>query len=138
MIFLHNDLVVRSMKEMMSFYHNILGMEVVEDCWISGPIVNYMSNGFAEKYRLTLLKSSIFGAQIELIEFVGGDYGVASRNENMTFLVNSIDETVNKLQENGIMPDSQSFTLELHATGRYKLIFFRDPEGNRIEFLEKI
>lgn len=138
---LHTDMFVRSIDKSLDFYVGCLGFEVVEDTIVSGGLVKYVSNGKYSKYRLVLLKVAFGSAMIELLEYLDTNETVSEdmlSKSNITILVDSIDMKIEELKRMSLMPISEVFTVHTPKFGESKIVFFKDPDGNEIEFLEML
>ena len=138
MTMIHIDLFVNSMDNMLDFYVNGLGMEIVDDTVIKGDIVRYVSNNQYDAYRVVLLQLTKYGTMIELIEYIGdknpGDMRVSPTT--ITFLVLSLESKMKQLADENIFPSSSIFKVDFPNKGKSTLVFYEDPEKNCIEFLQ--
>lgn len=137
---LHVDFFVSSIENSLKFYVDKLGMEVIEDTIVEGELVKFVSNGRFNTYRLVLLKISSQGAMIELMQYLdeSGDVHpeIIPHRGSTTILVKSIDKIVEKLKLKGILPSSDIFFVSSEKLGKSKIIFYKDPDGHIIEFLQ--
>lgn len=136
---LHIDIFVNDMEKMLFFYTKLLGMTLEEYSSISGNIVQYISTGTHKEYKVAILKDSNAGSRIELLEYT--DKKIGEETEiydpvNITFLVPSISQKIDDLAKKELYPDSEIFQVHLPVFGGAKVVFYRDPEGNRLEFLQ--
>ncbi|WP_167957217.1 VOC family protein [Anaerosporobacter faecicola] len=138
---IHIDLFVNSMDEMLQFYVEKLGMRIVDDQIVSGELVRFVSDKQYNSYRVVLLKASVMGTMLELIEYLGEDKKYVDRSATgttLTVLVPSLDEEVTRLRKKGLEPLSSVFSVSFPVVGDSRLIFYEDPERNKIELLEMI
>lgn len=135
---LHVDIFVKDMEKMLNFYTKILGMTLAVCSSISGNIVQYISTGTHNEYKVAILKDSNAGSRIELLEYTDKKTGEETTYDpvNITFLVPSISQKIHELAQKDFCPDSEIFHVQLPVVGNAKVVFYRDPEGNRLEFLE--
>jgi catechol 2,3-dioxygenase-like lactoylglutathione lyase family enzyme len=139
---LHADLFVSSMSAALEFYCEKLGFSVVDDAILRGPIVVNLSRGAFDEVRLVLLQVSRSGALIELQEFQsasgrkGHTLDLVPQRSLVTFLVANLAAHVERTQRGGLQPSSEIFVVDLPKRGRCKVIFYDDPDGNRLEFIE--
>lgn len=139
---LHVDLFVRSMEKALEFYCNKLGFSVFEDCLLEGPLVRRVSNGLYDALRLVLIRSSSVGAMIELQEFQAGsaltDDALAHplRKGWVSILVPDLRALVETLRIHGLNPDSEVFVVKLTRSRPCEAVFYQDPDGNDVEFLQ--
>jgi catechol 2,3-dioxygenase-like lactoylglutathione lyase family enzyme len=141
-VVVHADLFVRSMDVALDFYCSKLGFSVVDDGYISGPSVRNLSNGLYETVRLVLLRVSRVGAMIELQEFqpdsaLTGDAAEAKRQTAwVSIQVADLDAHIDRLRKRGAYPSSERFAVRLSRGRGCEAVFYRDPDGNGLEFLE--
>lgn len=141
---LHVDLIVRSMEASLDFYCSKLGFSVINDAMIRHPIVKHISGGDSDELRLTLVRVSPIGATIELVEYKTGPTTSNSPRPKLpalgsgwiTIQVPDLDARIKFLGTRGLEPTSEIFTLTLPRGSTSKIVFFRDPDGNTLEFLE--
>ncbi len=129
------------MDEMLQFYVEKLGMRIVDDQIVSGELVRFVSDKQYNSYRVVLLKASVMGTMLELIEYLGEDKKYVDRSATgttLTVLVPSLDEEVTRLRKKGLEPLSSVFSVSFPVVGDSRLIFYEDPERNKIELLEMI
>lgn len=138
MLIIHNDIIISDMENSLAFYCNQIGFEIIEDYNLHGKLPQYVSKGHAETMRLVLLKCSKIGGALELLCFPKGEYEVKPNQGNISLLVPDINNLVEKLSEKGLQPCSEVFDLEFPSIGRSRIIFYKDPDGHQIEFVEKI
>ena len=139
---LHVDLFVRSMETALRFYNGALGFTIVEDTVISGPFVQSSCEGHYDALRIVILKSSKIGATLELQEFQPGSARSADASEFplrrgwVSLLVRDLRALVHDLKGQNIQPVSDIFAVKLEQTRSCEVVFFDDPDGNRLEFLQ--
>ncbi|SET14222.1 VOC family protein [[Clostridium] polysaccharolyticum] len=138
---LHVDIFVNSMEEMIDFYCGKLGMEIVADHVVSGELVRFASENRYDSYRIVLLRISKSGAMIELLQYV--KYGVPckvieKRSATITLLTLSIENKIKQLKQLGVERESEIFEVDIPKAGKSRIVFYKDPEGNRIEFLQMV
>ncbi|TWU27859.1 VOC family protein [Bythopirellula polymerisocia] len=144
----HVNLVVRDLTGMTAFYRDVLGCQLTKEVSISGPWIDEvvgLSGVEGDVVYLDLPE----GPRIELIAYRKPP-GVEPSEENapnlfglrhMAFRVTDIDRLVAKLQTAGVkfqsevksVPDSQ---VTYVGGVRKRLVYFRDPEANLLEFCE--
>lgn len=134
----HVCLFVKDFDKELKFYRDILGLKVFYE-----PVVRIAHHedtcpsGTGTKMNVCLL--GVDRPFIELIEDTEykGEYqkGLKSKIEHICFEVSDLREFAKKLKEKGI-----KFTRDVYEIGMYDLkycCFIEDPEGVKIEFLEK-
>ena|ERR1700730_17219961 len=139
---LHVDLFVRSMETALDFYCNKLGFSVFDDAVLDGPLIRRVSDGHFNALRLVLIRSSTVGAMIELQEFQPDsaltDNALARPLPKawISILVPNLRSHMNTMREHDLHPDSEIFVVKLRSARTCVAIFYRDPDGNDIEFLQ--
>jgi catechol 2,3-dioxygenase-like lactoylglutathione lyase family enzyme len=139
---LHADLFVRSMDVALDFYCNKLGFLLVDDAMVRGPLIQWISSGICDTARLVLLRVSSVGAMIELQEFQaegalsGGSQERPNRISLVSILVANLDSHISRVRSRGLKPTSEVFLVTLPRQGSCHVVFYEDPDGNQIEFLE--
>jgi len=138
---LHADLFVKSMDIALEFYCNKLGFLLVDDAVVHGPLIQCLSSGMYDAARLVLLRVSPVGAMIELQEFqtdsaLSRDSQKAlHRTGLVSILVANLDSHISNAKSRGLEPASEIFRVTLPRQGSCHVVFYEDPDGNRIEFL---
>ena len=139
---LHADLFVRSMDDALDFYCNKLGFLVVDDAMVRGALIQCLSSGMYDAARLVLLRVSPVGAMIELQEFqadgalTGDRQKTPNRTGLVSILVANLDSHIRRARSRGLEPTSDVFAVTLPRQGSCHVVFYEDPDGNRIEFLQ--
>lgn len=140
---LHVDLFVRSMTRSLEFYCERMGFKIADDSVLRGDLVRYISNGLCEEARVVLLRASPLGAMIELLElrpcYANGLAACISslRLGALSVLVPDLDGHIEHARRNGLRPASEVFTVKLPRHGECRLVFFEDPDLNRLEFIQR-
>ena len=117
---LHASLIINDTKQSLIFYHNILGLEIDS---------NRPDLGFPGAWL------NIGEQQIHLLELPNPDPienrpAHGGRDRHVAIGLNNIQKLSETLEENDI-----SFTMS--SSGR-KALFCRDPDGNTLEFIQKL
>lgn len=136
---LHVDIFVNSMDRMLEFYVDKLGMRIVDDRILTGDLVRFVSDNQYDSYRVVLLKASVMGTMIELIEYLSEEKKVIDMSESrttITLLVTSLTDEMARLQKKGLQPLSKVFSVSFPVAGDSDLVFYEDPEKNKIELLQ--
>lgn len=91
---LHIDIFVKSMQEAIKFYVEGLGYTVLDDFWIEGDLVRYISNNQCNRYRVLLLQIRYGSAMIELIQFPSeiNIYDLIKNKSTISIYVPSIEK----------------------------------------------
>lgn len=139
---LHADIFVRSMDAALDFYVLKLGFSVVDDAVVNGPIVRNLSCKQYNSARLVLLRVSRTGTLLELQEFQQ-DSAISfdpeplpTHRASVTILVPNLEDHIRMVKSNGLNPSSEVFVVHLPRQGTCNVVFYEDPDGNLLEFLE--
>ncbi len=144
----HINFVVSDLDLMLGFYRDALGLKVTKRVSISGDWIDRVVGLQGSQADVVYLETSE-GPRIELIRYhhppgpnpPKRDLPHACGLRHLAFRVCNIDTIVNQLKIAGIeffsdvqqVPASQV----TYADGASKrLVYFRDPEGNLLEFCE--
>lgn len=138
---LHADLFVSAMNDALDFYCTKLGFALVDDSIIRGPIVISLSRGTFAEARLVLLRISRSGALLELQQFQAASALTANSDlvperSLVTFLVADLHAQIARIKDNGLSPSSEIFVVSLPRQGSCEVVFYEDPDGNRLEFIQ--
>jgi catechol 2,3-dioxygenase-like lactoylglutathione lyase family enzyme len=140
---LHADLIVRSMDVALNFYCNQCGFSVVDDALFRGKVVQSLSNHHCDAVRLVLLKVAPVGAMIELVEYQVEPARQARTDQDPTLptgwvsiAVRDLSAHIEILSQRGLRPTSEIFTVCLPKSGAADVVFYDDPDGNRLEFVQ--
>ena len=121
--------------------------ELIHTCYRIGDIDRsvsfYEKLGFEEVGRIPIREEAINvfmglpgdGPRLELTYNHGVDsYELGSGYNHIAVTVEDIDATLERLAEEGIEPEKPPYTVR---DGGSRLCFVRDPDGYRIELIEK-
>jgi catechol 2,3-dioxygenase-like lactoylglutathione lyase family enzyme len=140
---LHVDFFVRSMQRSLEFYCDRLGFSVVDETLLRGAIVHSISSGAYDEVKLLLLRASPLGAMIELLE-LQEDSATDSNAPRaplatgaVSILVPDLEAHISRAKAKGVDPVSDVFTVDLPQRGCCRLVFYEDPDGNRLEFIQR-
>lgn len=125
-------------------------MSLIHTCYritdIDSSVAFYRALGFEEMGRLRIRDEAINvfmglpddGAEprLELTYNVGHDepYDLGTGYGHIAVSTGDLDQTLAKLSEQGIEPERPPYTV---SDGGSRLCFVRDPDGYRIELLER-
>ena len=122
-------------------------MELIHTCYRIGDIDRsvafYEPLGFEEIGRMPICDEAINvfiglpgdGARLELTYNHGVDsYDLGTGYNHVAVTVEHLDGTLARLAEKGIEPEKPPYTVR---EGGSRLCFVRDPDGYRIELIEK-
>jgi lactoylglutathione lyase len=121
--------------------------ELIHTCYRIGEIDRsvafYEALGFEEVGRLPIRDEAINvfmglpgdGARLELTYNFGVDsYELGTGYNHIAVTVEDLDEVLPRLAEQGIEPEKPPYTVR---EGGSRLCFVRDPDGYRIELIER-
>ncbi len=144
----HVNIVVENLEDMIAFYRDALGLEVMRDVTISGDWVEKVVGLKSVKARVVYM-GLIAGPRIELIKYDKPkakqpdhtDKPHALGMRHIAFLVRDIDKTTERLQSAGVKFNSDvqqvpSVQVTYDNDHRKRLVYFHDPEGNLLELCE--
>mgnify|MGYP000512815672 CR=1 FL=1 len=133
---IHVDIFVSCLQQSIDFYTRFFDARVVDRAESVGPIPEYYSAGKSDKCSMAILKFSMLGATLELMQL----HGLADLPHPVTgsisFHVNSLDDFRHELLQKGARIDSENFEVTLESGMRSRLFFMLDPDGHRLEFVE--
>jgi lactoylglutathione lyase len=122
-------------------------MELIHTCYRIGDIDRsvafYEALGFEEIGRMPIRDEAINvfmglpddGARLELTYNFGVDsYDLGTGYNHIAVTVDDMDGTLQALADKGIEPEKPPYTVR---EGGSRLCFVRDPDGYRIELIEK-
>lgn len=139
----HVDLIVADIERAMAFYTKSLGLQILEDCVVESDAAFFLSAGTTWKMRMVFLMSpNGKSSMVELIQFLddgGQGTSVAShRRQNVTlaFRVNNLEEVTQAMAAIGQRPVSEVIEMQLTQLGKAQVVFYRDPDGYLLEFIE--
>jgi catechol 2,3-dioxygenase-like lactoylglutathione lyase family enzyme len=137
---LHADLFVRSMEPALEFYCGKLGFTVIDDSTVQGLLAHHVSGNRVDELRLVLLRVSPVGAMIELVELASRPEVALSaapaRGGWVSILVPNLDAHTRRWREVGLEPTSPVFKVALPRSGVSQIVFYKDPDGNDLEFVQ--
>ena len=141
----HVDITVADMERALAFYTKSLGLQVFEDCVAESDAAFFLSAGTTRKMRMVfLMNPQTRSSLVELIQFLDdggqGASAAAARRQNVTlaFRVNNLDEVARAMAAVGQRPVSEVIQMQMTQLGRAQLVFYRDPEGYLLEFIELV
>jgi len=122
-------------------------MELLHTCYRIGDIDRsvafYEALGFEEKSRKPIRDEAINvfmglpgdGSRLELTYNHGvSEYDLGTGYNHIAISAGDLDETLERLAEQGIEPEKPPYSVR---EGGSRLCFVRDPDGYRIELIEK-
>jgi len=130
------------MQIALDFYCTKLGFSIFEDALLDGPLIRKISDGHYDAVRLVLIRNSTVGAMIELQEFQPDSALTENalvqplRKGWVSILVPDLRAHINNIRQHGVHPVSKIFVVKLPKSRACEAIFYRDPDGNDLEFLQ--
>jgi lactoylglutathione lyase len=120
-------------------------MELIHTCYRIGDIDRSVAfyNGFEEVGRLPIRDEAINvfmglpgdGARLELTYNHGVEsYDLGTGYNHIAVMIEDLDGALARLAEKGIEPEKPPYTVSENGP---RLCFVRDPDGYRIELIEK-
>ena len=122
-------------------------MELIHTCYriteIDRSVAFYEALGFEERSRLPIRDEAINvfmglpgdGNRLELTYNFGVDsYEIGTGYGHIAVTVDDLDHTLAQLKEQGIEPERPPYSVR---EGGNRLCFVRDPDGYRIELIER-
>jgi len=122
-------------------------MELIHTCYRIGDVDRsvafYEALGFEEMGRMPIREEAINvfmglpgdGARLELTHNFGVDsYELGTGYNHIAVAVEDLDGTLERLAAKGIEPEKPPYTVR---EGGSRLCFVRDPDGYRIELIER-
>ena len=121
--------------------------ELIHTCYRVGDldrsIAFYEALGFSERERKPIRDEAINvflglpgdGDRLELTYNFGVDsYDVGTGYNHIAITVDDLDATVDRLASQDIEPEKPPYA---SPSGRSRICFFRDPDGYRVELIER-
>jgi catechol 2,3-dioxygenase-like lactoylglutathione lyase family enzyme len=139
---LHADLFVRSLEASLEFYCEKLGFSLIEEVHVEGAVVRFMSNDCFDAMRIAIVSVCPVGAKIELMELPtesarsSADFMPAPHSAALTILVPDLAIHIAALKIKDVRPASGTFKVRFPGSGDCSVVFYRDPDGHLLEFVE--
>lgn len=137
---IHADLFVTDMERSLDFYVRKLGYQIAEDVVVHGDLPRFVSFGHHVAMRIVILSVSRVGAGIELLAFIGppreGELFLPPHHGSLTLGVSDLDAQIARLRAVRVEPVSPVFEVAPPKAARSRIVFYRDPDGHMLEFIE--
>jgi catechol 2,3-dioxygenase-like lactoylglutathione lyase family enzyme len=140
---LHADLFVDSMGRSLAFYR-ALGFEILDDAVIEGELVRYVSEGHYDAMRLVLLRASMIGSKLELLELLersrcttGPRPTIGAHPGALGVLVPDLAAALAQLRTLGVEPASPVRALEVPGVGLADTVAIDDPDGHALLLVQR-
>ena len=140
--FRHAGIVVADMERALGFYRDLLGLTVVRDAEEQGEYRERITGLPGARARTVKMKARNGSALVELLQFHTHPRPVEAPAEtcaiglrHIAFTVEDLDSLHRRLTEAGVRflaPPQRS------PSGREKITYCRDPEGNILELVGEI
>jgi catechol 2,3-dioxygenase-like lactoylglutathione lyase family enzyme len=134
--FCHLVVGVTDMDRALTFYRDVLGMEIVFESLISGePFDNALHASRRQEGRV--VGGLLGGLMIELLSLAASPADQKPTRPGITgiqtvsFSVTDLDDTHRRITESGHQPDQEPFEI-----GGVRMFFVKDPDGTAVEFIE--
>ncbi len=134
--FCHLVVGVTDMDRALTFYRDLLGMDVVFESLVSGEPFDAVLHA-TRKQEGRVVGGSLGGLMIELLSLGANppEREPARRGvtgiHNVSLSVTDLDDTYRRVTDAGYTPDQEPFEI-----GGVRMFFVRDPDGTPVEFIE--
>jgi catechol 2,3-dioxygenase-like lactoylglutathione lyase family enzyme len=134
--FCHLVVGVTDMDRALTFYRDVLGMEIVFETLISGEPFDAALHA-TRKQEGRVVGGLLGGLMVELLSLgtKPGTTKPARRGitgiQNVSLSVTDLDDTYRRVNDAGYTPDQEPFEI-----GGVRMFFLPDPDGTPVEFIE--
>ena len=134
--FCHLVVGVTDMDRALSFYRDLLGMDVVFDQLISGESFDAALHATRQQEG-RVVGGLIGGLMVELLSLGSAKASEHPKRrgvvgiQNVSLSVTDLDDTYRRIIEAGYEPDQQPFEIS-----GVRMFFLKDPDGTPVEFIE--
>ena len=139
----HTGLVIKDMDAAKAFYRDVLGLEVRREGERTGEMIAHLLN--LPDAHLKVCHLGMPGEPtIELLQYVNPAGGDRHGEKNLigmghiAFQVTGLDEMITALTEKGCRFANTPWVAEQPDGGTTKSCYLQDPEGNWLEFSERL
>jgi catechol 2,3-dioxygenase-like lactoylglutathione lyase family enzyme len=138
----HVGLTVKSLRQSLKFYRDLLGLEVAFSWNPKAPYIKTVTGYSNAEFYIAILRvpnSEIF---VEILEYRGVDQSkIDHRTGNpgiahLAFQVDDVDEWFQFLNKNGIASVSQPVIPSTGPNRGGKIVYVIDPDGYRVELIQ--
>jgi catechol 2,3-dioxygenase-like lactoylglutathione lyase family enzyme len=133
---IHVDLFVSNLETSVAFYRDVFGAQVIDTSETEGHIPIYYSAGRSTRSSMAILRFSMIGATLELMQLENSAVSPSPLQGSISFQVNSLDDFRQRLIEKGIQIDSDTYSVVSDGGIKSRLFFMLDPDGHRLEVVE--
>jgi catechol 2,3-dioxygenase-like lactoylglutathione lyase family enzyme len=142
--FNHSGFVVKDLDKMVAFYRDVLGLKVVMEADRSDPETN-LHLGIPDARRMLVFVGKEAGHhQLELVLYLypeDGEDGHTTPNAlgstHVAFNVEGMQQMYEEMKDRGLNFVTPPIVRDT-PFGRSAICFAQDPEGNWLEFLERL
>lgn len=136
----HTGIITKDIKKSLYFYHNILGLEVIQEFTDDSEYINRITgikNGIAHFIKLKAQDDTV----IELLEYPSHPsepHGLSILNVGILHIalrVENAEKAYTELKQKNIRTLSEPV---LSSEGIAKVFFCIDPDGTRVELVEML
>jgi catechol 2,3-dioxygenase-like lactoylglutathione lyase family enzyme len=133
--FCHLVVGVTDMDRALTFYRDLLGMEVVFETLISGEPFDAVLHA-TRKQEGRVVGGLLGGLMVELLSIGTNPPDQKQRRgitgiHNVSMSVKDLDDTHRRISAAGYTPDQEPFEI-----GGVRMFFVKDPDGTPVEFIE--
>jgi catechol 2,3-dioxygenase-like lactoylglutathione lyase family enzyme len=133
--FCHLVVGVTDMDRALTFYRDLLGMEVVFETLISGEPFDAVLHA-TRKQEGRVVGGLLGGLMVELLSIGANPPDQKQRRgitgiHNVSMSVKDLDDTHRRISAAGYIPDQEPFEI-----GGVRMFFVKDPDGTPVEFIE--
>jgi catechol 2,3-dioxygenase-like lactoylglutathione lyase family enzyme len=133
--FCHLVVGVTDMDRALTFYRDLLGMEVVFETLISGEPFDAVLHA-TRKQEGRVVGGLLGGLMVELLSIGANPPDQKQRRgitgiHNVSMSVKDLDDTHRRISAAGYTPDQEPFEI-----GGVRMFFVKDPDGTPVEFIE--
>lgn len=135
----HTGIVVTDMVKALTFYRDLLGLEVVQDFSDEGDYIDSISGLSGVRVRMVKLTTND-GSMVELLQYLSHPREAPDNHQlcdigcsHIAFSVDNIDKEYTRLLKSGVRFNCPPY---ISPDGYAKVTFCNDPDGARIELVE--
>lgn len=143
----HINLVVKDLEASVAFYRDVLGFQVTMRARLEGEWIETIAGLKGIEADCVYLQPPGSGPRVELLQYLSPETGPAVPSvpngpglRHIAFRVDDLDEAYGRLKSLGVRfvspPVAVPEVVVRHGSGRKRLCYFHDPEGNILELAE--
>lgn len=138
----HTGITVSNLERSLAFWRDMVGFELSHTAHQTGELAEEITGVAGAEIKLAVLKTS-GGHKIELLEYLAPpdrkhaearpcDVG----HVHVALLVDDLDAVLEKIVASGWKAAGKPQTLKTGPNAGKRVVYFRDPDGTTIEFME--